>query len=105
MINIPYVIIGAVLLFLPGFLLSFLIYPSEERLDFWKRIGTSIALSVFIDMLIITVLAQPKISALEFVPTIGSILIFSAVCGVLIYLRGESLETLKAFFGQSQSEN
>lgn len=105
MINIGYAILGVILLFIPGVLLSFLLYPGEERFDFWKRIGISIGLSVFIDMLIITILAQPAISALRFTPTVGSILIFSAACGVLLFLREESLQTFLAFFGISSSEN
>ncbi len=104
MINIGYAILGAILLFIPGFLLSLLLYPGEDRFDFWKRIGTSIALSVFVDMIIITILAQPQLRSLKFTPVVGSILAFSAACGVLIFLREKSRQTLLAFFRISKSE-
>lgn len=105
MINIGYIILGIIVLFVPGFLLSFLIYPGEERFDLWERIASSIALSILVILLILTILAQPQLRALRFTPVIGSILAFCAVCGVIIYLRKESLQTLLTFFRTLTSEN
>ena len=104
MINIGYIILGAILLFFPGFLLSCLLYPGEGRLDFWTRFASSIGLSTLVDMLIILMLSHPEIQALRFWPVIGSILGFSAIFGVLIPFFGESLEAFLAFFGQAGSE-
>ncbi len=91
-------------MFFPGFLLSCLLYPGKERLDFWSRFATSVGLSALVDMLIILMLSHPEIRALRFWPVVGSILGFSAIFGVMIPFVGESLEAFLAFFGQSGSE-
>ncbi len=46
--EIAYVILGAILLMVPGFLLSVVIYPKRGSLDFWKRMGLSLGLGVML---------------------------------------------------------
>lgn len=104
MINIGYVLLGIVVLFVPGFLLSFLLYAGSGKLDFWERLATSVGLSALIDMLIVTILAQPSISALRVFPVLGSILVFCGVCAVLLFFREESLRTFISFWGRSESD-
>ncbi len=98
--RIGYLIMGILVLFVPGFLLSFLLFSGEKNLGFWKRMITSIGLSAFIDMLIITILAQPLLSAMRFIPVVGSIGIFCVACGVLLFLKKDSLETFLNFWNR-----
>lgn len=102
--KIAYLLLGVVILFVPGFLLSFLVFPKKGSLDFWKRIATSIGLSALLDMLIITILAQPKLKALEFTPVVGSILIFCVACGAVIFLRNETRQPFLNFFKKPETE-
>jgi uncharacterized membrane protein len=44
--TIGYVLLGAVLLFAPGFLFSVVLYPKRGSLDFWTRMGMSLGLGV-----------------------------------------------------------
>ncbi|KXB06420.1 hypothetical protein AKJ53_00335 [candidate division MSBL1 archaeon SCGC-AAA382F02] len=96
------IIIGALVLFFPGFLLSFLVFPDPKRFDFWERIGTSLGLSALIDMLIITILAQPSLRALTFTGFLGSILAFCGACAVFLILRKQSRQTFMNFWTRSQ---
>jgi|GEM_PF-2642099 len=105
MINIGYIILGAILLFFPGFFLSCLLYPGKGRFDFWNRFAASVGLSVLIDMSIILMLSHPELRALRFWPVVGSILGFSAIFGVLIPFVGESMQAFLAFFGRTVSDN
>ncbi len=104
MINIGYLLLGIVLLFLPGFLLGCLIYPGKDRFDFWTRLASSIGLSALVNMTIVMILSHPQIQALRFWPVVGTILGFSAVCGVLIPFADGSLEAFLRFFGRLESD-
>lgn len=103
MIEILYVILGILVFFIPGYLLSLILYPGREDLDFWERIGTSVGLGALIVVLILTILAQPGIRALEFFPFLASIILFCAVCGFFItYRRG--LDRLLEFLRRAREE-
>lgn len=105
MIGIVYIILGILVLFFPGFLLSFLLFSGKGRLDFWERIAVSVGLSAFVDMLILTILAQPMFKALRLAPMIGSVAVFCAGCSILIFLRKKSLQTLLTFLKISGSSS
>lgn len=102
MIGIVYLIVGALVLFFSGFLLGFLLYGGSQSLDFWERLTVSVGLSALVDMLIVTILAQPPLSALRFLPFIGGVSVFCGVCGVLLFWREESLQTFLDFWSRSQ---
>jgi len=93
-----------VVLFVPGFILSFLLFPGKERLDFWERIAASVGLSALTNMLIITILAHPTIKALRFTPVIGTILLFCAACGAILAFRKESSQSFQSFFKNSKPD-
>lgn len=103
LIRVGYLILGIILIFTPGFLLSFLLFSGERSLDVWERIATSVGLGAFVDMLIITGLAQPSLGALKLLPFVASVLVFCAACAVLLFLREESLQTFTDFWGFSES--
>lgn len=98
--EIAYLIIGIIILFVPGFLLSFILFSGSESLDFWERIATSVGLSAFVDMFIITILALKSFRALRLFPFVGSVLGFCAVCGGVIFFRKESLQTFANFLNK-----
>lgn len=102
-LEILYIILGIIILFVPGFLLSFLLFPGPEDLDVWERIATSVGVSALVDMVIITILAQPALSALKLVPVVGSIFAFCGVCAVVLFLRKKSLRTFRNFWSRSNS--
>lgn len=103
MLEILYLILGIIILFVPGFLLSFLLFPGPKDLDVLERIAASVGLSALIDMVVITILAQPSLSALQFVPVVGSIFAFCGVCAVFLFLRKKSLRTFRNFWSRSNS--
>ncbi len=101
MIRIIYILLGIVVLFLPGFLVSLLLYPDPEKLDFWERIAGSIGLSGLIDIVFVIILAHPWFHAIRFAPYV--VLAFCGLCGVLVYLRENSRETFLDFWNLSES--
>jgi hypothetical protein len=88
MVNVLYIILGCIVLFVPGFLLSLLFYPRRNDLDFWERVGVSVGLSVLIAVLIAVAVAQPDFKMLKAVPFFGSLLALSAVFAIIAYWRG-----------------
>lgn len=103
MTQVGYLVLGIILIFTPGFLLSFLLFSGDRGLDIWERIATSVGMGAFVDMLIVTILAQPTFSALKLLPFVASVLISCAGCAVLIFLREDSLRTFTDFWGISES--
>ncbi|KXA94089.1 hypothetical protein AKJ65_05445 [candidate division MSBL1 archaeon SCGC-AAA259E19] len=102
--SLGYLVLGILVLFVPGFLLSFLLYADKDGLDFWERIGASIGLSALIDALIIAILAHPPLLALRFLPFLGSVVIFCGFCGAVLALRKKSLRAFKSFWIRTESE-
>lgn len=89
MIEILYLILGILIFFVPGYLLSLLLYPNGKDLDFWERIGASFGLGALVITLIIAILAQPWLRALRLVPFLGAVILFCMACGAfLIYREG-----------------
>lgn len=102
MIEIAYLLPGIFIIFVPGFLLSFLLYQGPGRLDFWERFIMSIGLSALVDMLIVTILAQPSIKALRLLPVVSVVLLFSGACGLLLTLKKDSLRAFVDFWRRSE---
>lgn len=88
MVNVLYIVLGCIVLFVPGFLLSLLFYPRRKDLDFWERVGVSVGLSVLIAVLVVVAVAQPDFKMLKAVPFFGSLLALSVVFAIIAYWRG-----------------
>lgn len=98
LVKILYAIFGFLLFFIPGYLLSRILYPKPEDLDFWERIGVSIGLGALIIALIVVILAQPALRALRLAPFLGGVTLFCVFCvGILIFKRKGISGLLKLF--------
>ncbi|GEM_PF-748747 len=83
-----YVILGVFLLMAPGFLFSLVLYPKLESLDFWSRMGVSLALGVLLLIYVGYFLAKPEVAMLQLWPFVGLTLGVCAVLAVIAYFRG-----------------
>ncbi|HDI12661.1 MAG TPA: hypothetical protein ENF64_00930 [Hadesarchaea archaeon] len=83
-----YVILGVFLLMVPGFLFSLVLYPKLESLDFWSRMGVSLALGVLLLIYVGYFLAKPEVAMLQLWPFVGLTLGVCAVLAVIAYFRG-----------------
>ena len=68
MVNVSYIILGCIVLFVPGFLLSLLFYPRRKDLDFWERVGVSFGFGVLTAVFVAVVVAQPSLKMLKAAP-------------------------------------
>lgn len=85
---IGYIILGLFLLIAPGFLFSLVLYPKLESLDFWARMGLSLALGVMLVIYMGYFLARPDLALLQLGPFVGLTLGFCVVLAIFAYLRG-----------------
>jgi len=85
---IGYVILGLILLMVPGFLFSTALYPKPENLDFWKRMGASLGLGAMLAAVIGYAIAMPGVSTLSLGPFVAAISIVSVTLAILTYVRG-----------------
>lgn len=85
---VGYVILGLFLLIAPGFLFSLVLYPKLESLDFWTRIGMSLALGVMLVIYVGYFLARPELAMLQAAPLVGLTVGLCAVLAVIAYFRG-----------------
>ncbi len=83
-----YVILGLFLLIAPGFLFSLILYPKLESLDFWARMGMSLALGVMLVIYVGYFLARPELAMLQLAPFVGLTVGVCAVLVVIAYFRG-----------------
>lgn len=81
-----YVLVGIVLLFLPGFLLTFVVYPKPRQLELWQRVVGGFGLSVLISIYLGFALA--RINRLSTGPFLGSFTLICIALGVAAYFRG-----------------
>ena len=100
MIGIVYLVLGIFAFFVPGFLLSFLVF--SEGLDRLERIATSVGLSVLLIMVTLTGLAH--FDSLYLVPFMGAILVFCAVCAVLLFAKKSSWRSFVNFWPQTDTQ-
>ena len=94
---IVYIPLGIVLLFVPGFLLSLILYPKREQLDFWQRVAVSFGLSVLVLIYVGLVLAQPGLRMLRSGPFFGAVFAVCVFFALLARLRG-GFEVLAAYW-------
>lgn len=85
---IGYVVLGLFLLIVPGFLFSLVLYPKLASLDFWARIGMSLALGVMLAIYVGYLLARPELAMLQGGPFLGLTVGVCAVLAVIAYFRG-----------------
>lgn len=91
-----YMIPGLFLLIVPGFLFSLVLYPKLESLDFWGRMGMSLALGVMLVIYMGYFLARPELAMLQLSPFLGLTAGICAVLAVLAYFRG-GFEVITAY--------
>jgi len=85
---IGYVIIGLILVVVPGFLFSTILYPKRDRLDFWSRMGISLGLGAMLAAVVGYIIAMPGVSTLSLGPFFIATLILSVIMAILSHLRG-----------------
>lgn len=83
-----YVILGVFLVLLPGFLLSLVLYPKRENLDFWSRLGASLGLGAMIAALVGYVISMPGLSSLSLESFALATLIVCIILAIAVFLRG-----------------
>ena len=85
--ELGYLILGLILLFVPGFLLTLVLYPKLDQLDFWERIAVSVGIGVLVLIYIGVLLAKQEWKLLQLAPYLGTVVVICCVFGVLAYLR------------------
>ena len=83
-----YFIIGCVVLLLPGFLLTLMIYPKPGQLDFLERMAVSLGLSVLVLIYMGFVLAHPGLGMLRSGPFFGAFFVVCFSFAVVARWRG-----------------
>lgn len=85
---VGYIVLGAFLLMVPGFLFSAILYPRPEGIDAWTRAGMSFGLGIMLLLYVGYFLARPDLRLLQAVPFVGSVIGLCAVLAIIAYFRG-----------------
>lgn len=85
---VGYIILGMILVMVPGFLFSTVLYPKNENLDFWTRMGVSLGLGSMLAAFVGFSIAMPGIRSLSLEMFTIATLVVCIVLGILTYLRG-----------------
>ena len=85
---LAYVLFGLFLLMVPGFLLTLVLYPRRESLDFWQRMGVSLGLGVLVLIYLGFVLAQPSLKMLTLAPFVLAVFGVCLLFALIAYWRG-----------------
>lgn len=83
---VGYVLLGLFLIMVLGFLFSLVLYPKLGSLDFWVRMGVSLALGTLVAAYI--GFATARAGVLQLGPFVGIDLALCVVFGILTYFRG-----------------
>ena len=86
--KIAYVLLGLFTLMVPGFLFTLVLYPRKESLDFWERMGVSLALGVLVLIYLGFVLAQPGLKILTLVPFVLALFGVCLLFAFIAFWRG-----------------
>lgn len=86
--TIAYILLGLILLFVPGFLFSLALFPRKDSFDFWERVGVSLALSVLVLIYVGFILAQPGLGMLTLAPFLGVVAVVCLLFTLVAFLRG-----------------
>ncbi len=85
---VGYIIMGLILLMVPGFLFSTVLYPKRENLDFWARMGVSLGLGTMVAVIVGYAISLPGVSTLSLGPFVVGTVGVCIVLGILTYVRG-----------------
>ncbi len=85
---VVYVIAGLILVLVPGFLFSTVLYPKRDSLDLWSRVGVSVGLGAMLAVIVGYIIAMPGVSTLSLGPFVIATLVLSVIMAALSYLRG-----------------
>ncbi|MFH1821689.1 MAG: hypothetical protein ABH852_04530 [Methanobacteriota archaeon] len=85
---VGYAIMGLILLIVPGFLFSTVLYPKVGSLDFWARIGVSLGLGTMLAVIVGYTISMPGVSTLSMGPFVIAALVVCIVLAILTYFRG-----------------
>jgi hypothetical protein len=83
--EMSYVIVGILIVIIPGFLFSAVLYPERGSLGFWERTGASIGLGLLI--LIYEVAALARLKSMTLYPFLATVAGVSAVLGAAVVFR------------------
>lgn len=85
--TIAYLLLGLILLFVPGFLFSLALFPGKDSLDFWERVGVSLGLGVLVLIYLGFVLTQPGLKMLTLVPFVLAVFGICLLFALIAYWR------------------
>ncbi|KUO42617.1 MAG: hypothetical protein APZ16_01725 [Candidatus Hadarchaeum yellowstonense] len=85
---VGYVILGLILVMVPGFLLSIVLYPRRENLDSWSRAAASLGLGAMLAALVGYVVSIPGLSSLSLESFTIATSLLCIVLIIMAYLRG-----------------
>lgn len=85
---VGYVILGLILVMVPGFLLSIVLYPRKENLDSWSRAAASLGLGAMLAALVGYVVSIPGLSSLSLESFTMATSLLCIVLIIMAYLRG-----------------
>jgi uncharacterized membrane protein len=85
---VGYVILGLILVMVPGFLLSIVLYPRRENLDSWSRAAASLGLGAMLAALVGYVVSIPGLSSLSLESFTMATSLLCIVLIIMAYLRG-----------------
>jgi len=93
-IEVGYVLAGLMIIMIPGFLFSVALFPKANEMDFWKRMGTSLALGMMLVVYQVVVLA--KFKSMTTGPFLASVVVTTLGMSMAVYLR-KGTETVRAY--------
>ena len=85
--ELGYIILGLLLLFVPGFLFTLVIYPRLDQLDFWERLAVSGGIGVLVLIYVGVLLARQEWRLLQAAPYIGTVVALCCVFAGVAYWR------------------
>lgn len=91
---LAYALLGLFLIMVPGFLFTLVLYPRLGSMDFWERMGGSLALGVL--LLIYVGFTVARLKRLEALPFVGVVSVLCVALGLVAYLRG-GFEVITAY--------
>lgn len=83
--------LGAFLLFIPGFLFTLALFPKRKDLTPLTRAAWSLGLGVVVALYVGVALARPDLKMLRLEPFLLAIAVFCAACAVVAYFRGAEM--------------
>jgi len=86
--TIGYIVLGAFLVLVPGFLFSAILYPKPDSVDAWTRVGMSFGFGTMLLLYVSYFLAKPGLRLLDAFPLVTSVIGLCAALAVIAHIRG-----------------